>query len=944
MKIKIISLGFIFIFLLACSEKRLYIYQEKPPEINIDDVIPVDPMIRKGVLENGLTYYVKYNGVPENRCELRLAVNAGSILEDEQQQGLAHFVEHMAFNGTKNFEKHELVDYLESIGMRFGPEINAYTSFDETVYMLQLATDSMDVVKTGFQVLYDWSHLVSFDSTEIDKERGVVIEEWRLGQGADNRMRDKQLPVLFKGSKYANRLPIGQKAVLDTFKHKTLKSFYKDWYRPDLMAVVAVGDFDPEEIEQIIIDKFSDIPTKESPRERVDYAVPDNKETLFAIASDPEATQSSISIYYKLPEEEEQTVRDYRRMLIGHLYNGMFNQRLAELAQQSDPPFLFAYSGDGRFVRGRNFYTLSAMVKDNGIPLAMQTLLEEAKRVKDFGFTKTELEREKLNLLRGMEKLFRERTQMNSNSFAAEYIRNFMFDEPIPGITYEYYIFQDFVPGITLDEVNNLANYWISDSNRIVLADYPEKDGIDSVDDCLLSTILEEVDSSTVDPYVDDTLDQPLLSEKPVGSKIKEEKVIDEIDVTEISLENGIRIILKSTPFKNDEVRFTAFSPGGLSLVPTEDLVPGRTATSVLGQSGLGEFTAIQLEKLLAGKAVNVSPSLGRLTEGFSGKVSPDDLETLFQLIYLSFTAPRVDSTAFVSLQTRLEAYYQNQAMDPETAFDDSISAITTQYNPRYEPFNLQAISEMDMQKSLEIYKDRFADASDFTFIFVGNFEVDEIKPLVETYLGGLPITNRNETWDTVTYTFPSGIKECIIKKGIEPKSQNSITFSGDFEWNSKNRFIARSMIDVLRIKLRERIREDLGGTYGVGVSGSFEHYPKERFEIEISFGCDPERVEELTKEVFAQIDSLAKFGTTENYLQKVTETQRRQFELNLKSNSFWLNNLEFRYFNNLDPTGIMDYLDLVDSLTLDDIQQAAKNYFNVKNYVRVVLLPEEKN
>ena len=364
----------------------------------------------------------KYNGVPENRCELRLAVNAGSILEDDDQQGLAHFVEHMAFNGTENFKKHELVDYLESIGMRFGPEINAYTSFDETIYMLQLATDSMDVVKTGFQVLYDWAHLVAFDSIEIERERGVVIEEWRLGQGADNRMRDKQLPVLFKGSKYANRLPIGQKAVLDTFKHETLKSFYKDWYRPDLMAVMAVGDFDPEEIEQIIIDKFSNIPAKKSPKERIDFTVPDNKETLFAIASDPEATQSSISIYYKLPDEKEQTVRDYRRMLIGHLYNGMFNQRLAELAQQSDPPYLFAYSGDGRFVRGRNFYTLSAMVKDNGIPLAMQTLLEEAKRVKDFGFTETELEREKLNLLRGMEKLFRERTQMNSNAFAAEYI------------------------------------------------------------------------------------------------------------------------------------------------------------------------------------------------------------------------------------------------------------------------------------------------------------------------------------------------------------------------------------------------------------------------------------------------------------------------------------------------------------------------------------------
>jgi zinc protease len=709
------------------------------------------------------------------------------------------------------------------------------------------------------------------------------------------------------------------------------------------MAVVAVGDFDTEEIEQIIIDQFSDIPAKVAPRERTDYAVPDNKETLFAIASDPEATQSSISIYYKLPEEEEKTVRDYRRMLISNLYNGMFNQRLAELAQKSDPPFLFAYSGDGRFVRGRNFYTISAMVKDNGIPLGMKTLLEEAKRVKEYGFTETELEREKLNLLRGMEKIFRERTQMNSNAFAAEYIRNFMFDEPIPGIIYEYYIFQQFVPGITLNEVNALADYWISDSNRVVLSDYPEKEDIDPLTDELLTAVMEKTDSSQIEPYVDDTLVEPLLSQKPVGSNINDEKVIDELEVTELTLENGIRIILKPTAFKNDEVHFTAYSPGGLSLVSIDELVPGRTATAILGQSGLGNFNAIQLEKLLAGKAVNISPSIGSLTEGFSGRVSPDDLETLFQLVYLHFTAPRADSTAFISFQSRLNAYYQNQAVDPETAFEDSVTAITTQNDPRYKPFNLETISKMNMQKSLEIYKDRFADAGDFTFIFVGNFDLEKIKPLIETYIGGLPVIDRDETWDISTYDFPAGIKECFINKGMEPKSRNSIVFSGDFDWSTENRFIARSMLDVLRIKLRERIREDLSGTYGVGVSGSFEHYPKQRFEIEISFGCDPERVDELTQEVFTQIDSLIQFGTTEDYLQKVTETQRRQYEVNLKSNSFWLNNLEYRYFNNLDPKGIMDYLDLVDKLTLEDIQRAAQKYFDVNNYVRVVLYPESK-
>ncbi|MEJ2055516.1 MAG: pitrilysin family protein, partial [Calditrichaceae bacterium] len=672
-------------------------------------------MIRKGVLDNGLTYYVKYNAVPENRCELRLAVNAGSILEDDDQQGLAHFTEHMAFNGTKNFKKHELVNYLESIGMRFGPEINAYTSFDQTVYMLQLATDSLDVLKTGFQVLEDWAHLISFDDEEIDKERGVVIEEWRLGQGADNRMRDEQLPVLFKGSKYAERLPIGKKAVLDTFKHKTLRRFYNDWYRPDLMAVVAVGDFDPEEIENIIIQQFSDIPEKENPRPRKQFTVPDNDTTLYAIASDPEATQSTVSIYYKLPHDEESTVRDYRKMLISNLYNAMFNQRLSELAQQSNPPFLYAYSSKGRFVRGRSFYTLSALVKDNGIPSAMETLLSEARRIKKYGFAKTEIDREKLSMMRNMEKLYRERWQMNSENFAAEYIRNFMFDEPIPGITYEYYIFQQFLPGITLEEVNALANNWITDSNRVVLADYPEKEGVKPVTEDILSAVLQKADTVHVEPYLDDAVDKPLLSETPLPGKISSENYIDTIDVTELTLDNGIKVILKQTGFKNDEIRMTAFSPGGLSLVPTKDIIPGRTATAVLGQSGLGDFTATQLEKLLAGKAVSVSPSIGTLTESFSGRVSPDDLETLFKLIYLYFTEPRADSTAFLSLKSRLNAFDLNQAKDPESAYQDSITAITTQYNPRYEPFDLEDIPEMDMQKSLKIYKDRFANAGDFT-------------------------------------------------------------------------------------------------------------------------------------------------------------------------------------------------------------------------------------
>ena len=934
----------VIIFSCTGGQKPVVQIREIPPKLQLEDVIPVDPNIIKGKLDNGLTYYIKYNSTPENRCELRLAVNAGSILEDNDQQGLAHFIEHMAFNGTEHFHKQALVDFLESIGMRFGPEINAYTSFDETVYMLQLATDSLEILKKGIQVLGDWSARVSLDPEEVEKERGVIIEEWRLGRGADGRMRDKQFPILFEGSKYAHRLPIGQKAVLDTFHYASLKRFYTDWYRPDLMAVVAVGDFDPKKMESFIVDQFSKIPSKSNERERVIYPVPGNKETLYAIASDPEATQSTISIYYKLDEEEEKTVKDYRQMLVEGLYTNMLNQRFDELAQQSDPPFVFAYANKGRFVRSKSFYTLSAMVKDNQIPEGFKALLTEAKRVKEFGFTDSELEREKLSILRRMEKLYKEKEKMSSDGFADEYIRNFLFDEPIPGITYEYYVHEQFIPGISLDEVNALTSEWMPDSNRIVLADSPEKEGVIVPTESELETIIDDSKNIAVTPYIDNAVNEPLLTEIPQAGSVVEESSLDTLGVTEWKLQNGIRVILKPTDFKNDEIRVSAFSPGGLSLVPDSELIPGRTAVSLLLQSGLGDFTQTQLEKLLAGKAVRVSPYISSLTEGFSGNVSPEDLETLFQLVYLYFTAPRTDSTAFISFKSRLAAFFENRSADPDAVYQDTLRAIVTQHDPRYEPLNMESLDKMDLMKSLDVYQQRFADPGDFTFLFVGNFDIDKIKPLVETYLGGLADLPGNEKWADKSYRFPKGITDRAVKKGLEPKSESTIIFSGDFDWNLQTRYVARSMVDVLRIKLRERIREDLSGTYGVQVSGDFDRYPRQKYEIEISFGSDPSRVQELTNAIFSEIDSLAQFGTDETYLQKVTEAQRRQYELGLKSNSFWINNLEFRYFNDLDPAGILDYPSQVDSLTLEDIHEASKKYLNENHYVRVVLYPESQS
>ncbi len=910
--------------------------------IGLQDRLPVDPQVEVGKFENGLTYYIRHNEKPENRAELRLVVNVGSVLEDEDQLGLAHFAEHMAFNGTKNFKKQELVNYLESIGMRFGPEVNAFTSFDETVYILQLPTDSAGVVEKGFQVLEDWAHLVSFDDEEIDKERGVIIEEWRLGRGANARMLDKQLPIMFKGSRYAERLPIGKKEVLESFPHEALTRFYKDWYRPDLMAVIAVGDFDVDHIRSLIREHFASIPSPKKEKKRVVYPVPDHKETLFALASDKEAMMNNVSVYVKLPVREETVVADYRRGMVESLFNTMLQNRLSEISKKPDAPFLMAFCGSGQFVRSKEVFVLAALAKENQVESSLQVILTEAKRVRSHGFTESEIEREKKSTMRSMERMLSERDKWESNRFASEYIRAFLTDEPIPGIQYEYDLYEQFLPGITLEEVNKIAAEGTTTENRVVAISTPEKESVPLPTEDGLKTVLAAVMSSNVQPYVDEALAAELVPNPPSPSGIASTNEIKEIGVTEWTLKNGIRVILKPTDFKNDEVRFSAFSYGGQSLVPDSVLVAAETATPIIVEGGVGQFNRIQLQKKLADKIAGVSPYISGISEGMTGQASPKDLEVLFQLIYLYFTSPRADTAAFQVTKNRYETIYRNRTASPDAAFFDTLSAVMTQHHPRFRTMTLDRLSEMNFEASLRVYHDRFANPADFTFLFVGAFNSEMIKPLVEQYLGGLKTQKGHETWGTVTYQYPTGVIEREVFKGVEPKSQVALVFTGPFEWNGHNKLVADAMLDVLDIRLRERIREDLGGTYGVSVGGLYAHQPIERYRMTIRFGCDPERVDELSKEVFVQIDSLRTVGTTNEYLNKVKEMYLRQRETNLKENGFWINTLEFSYFHGLDPREILDYPNQVERLTLDDIRQAAHRYLDPDRYVRVVLYPEQ--
>jgi len=917
--------------------------QEHARTASLDEKIPIGPHVTVGQLDNGFTYYIRENKRPENRAELRLAVNAGSTLEDDDQQGLAHFVEHMAFNGTENFKKHKLIEFMESIGMRFGPGLNAYTSFDETVYMLTIPTESPEVMETAFKILEDWSHALLFENEEIDKERGVIVEEWRIGRGAYARMRDKQFPILLKGSRYAERLPIGKKEIIENFKYKVLKRFYKDWYRPDMMAVLAVGDFDKSRVKELIEKHFSALPKPKKPRPRQIFEIPDHKETLFAIATDKEATGTSVSVHHKHPLREMDTVGAYRERVVEGIYNSMLNQRFDELSQKPDPPFIYAYSSRGSFLRSKEAYTLSASVKEDGIERGLDTLLTESERVSRFGFTESELERQKLQNLRAIERAYAEREKTESYRYVSEYIRHFLTGEPIPGIEYEFELYKRFVPEVTLEEVNTLGKEWLTEENRVIMVSAPEKEGLHIPTEEELLAVFDAAGEKEITAYVDTTPIEPLLADIPEPGNIVAGKTIEEVGITEWEFSNGVRLVLKPTDFKADEILLRAFSPGGTSLATDEDFIPARTAAQVIGSGGLGEFNAINLQKKLSGKVARVRPSISELEEGIFGSASPKDLETMFQLVYLTFTEPRADADIFQALTSQMKAMYKNRSASPMAVFYDTLIKIMTQNHLRARPPTEEIIDEMNLEKSYAFYKDRFADASDFTFIIVGNFNSETIMPLATRYLGALPSLNRKESWRDVGIDSPKGVIKETIHKGLEPQSQASIVFTGPFQYDQEHRNAIRCMCTVLQTRLRETIREDLGGTYSIQAYASYDKIPEQEYSIRINFGTDPERVEELVKVVFKEIEKLKTEGVKPDEINDVKKAEYRTFETGIKNNNWLLAQLAFKYQQDEDPRALFDYVKTLERITPEVLQKAAQTYLNTDNYIQLILFPEKK-
>jgi zinc protease len=903
--------------------------------------LPHDSHVIIGTLPNGLRYYIRRNAKPEKRAELRLVVNTGSILEDDDQRGLAHFLEHMAFNGTARFPKNQLVSYLESVGMRFGPDINASTSFDETIYELQIPTDSAGIEGKAFDILEDWARSMTLDTAEITKERGVVIEEWRLGRGADARMADKQLPVLLKGSRYADRLPIGDKKTLETFNPSALSRFYADWYRPDLMAIVAVGDFDPAAIEQLIKSHLSDVPAKPNARARTRYGVPDQDSTLVTIATDKEAEYTTTSVYFKMPHRNSTTVGGYRQDLTESLFSQMLNDRLDEIRQKPDAPFIGAGGGKSSFLGDRDAFTLTAYVPDGGVLRGLDAVLAEAVRVQKHGFTASELARAKQNLLRSYERTYAERDKRQSAALVGELVRNFLNQEAIPGIEYEYPLAQRLVPGIALADVNRLASEWLSDRNRVITVNAPEKAGVTVPTPAQLLAVFDSVAGRQLAAYDDGNASRPLVSRTPKAATIVATSKIPELEVTNWTLSNGVRVILKPTDFKADEVLILGTSPGGASRLSQAEFPRAREATTLVTEGGVGAFNQIELQKALAGKAASAFPSIGELTEQMFGRGSPKDLETVFQLMYLYFTAPRADSTAVLALKQRFRAAIANRGAAPEQVFDDTLSVTLASHHPRARPVSVATIDSLDLGASMRFYRDRFADASDFTFVIVGNFTLDSIKPLVLTWLGGLPSTHREETWKDIGVHLPAGIVTRDVKRGTEPKARTVIVFNGPFEWTRENRYALASLVEVLRMRFRDVLREELGGTYDVSVSQSSERDPRQEYQLTVDFGSAPERADTLRAAVFREIERIKRDGPTAEEIEKVREIQRRGEETEVRQNGFWINALASAARYGQDPRLVLKRSELRATLTPALIRDIARKCLDESRYVQVRLLPE---
>jgi zinc protease len=886
--------------------------------------LPLDPAVRTGKLPNGLTYYIRRNTEPKNRVVLYLVNKVGSILESEDQRGLAHFMEHMSFNGTTHFPKNDLVDYLQKNGVRFGADINAYTSFDETVYELPIPSDKPDVLKNGIQIVRDWAQDATLDPVEIDKERGVVLEEKRLGKGAGERMRRIYWPVILNDSRYARRIPIGLDTVLNHFKPQTIRRFYHDWYRPDLQAVIVVGDIDVDQMERTIKEKFSDLKNPAGERMRPGYTVPLTGKDHFVAITDKEMTSTEVEVLIKHKALPLKTEADYRNSLMQELFNQMIGQRYGELSRQSDPPFVQGSAGIGDFMGGLDLYDANMTARPGELEKGVKAMWRETVRVKRFGFTQSELDRAKVSYLSAVEAELKEKDKTQSEAYVKEYQQYFLKGTAAPGIEKEYAEVQGDLPGITLTEVDALAGKYVTATDRDILLLAPEKDKAGLPDSATVTGWLHAVEAEDLQPYKDEMSTKPFLSNEPVPGKITDEQQDTALHITRLTLSNGVKIVLKPTDFKNDQILFSSFAPGGTSLYPDADYQSAASAAGIIAAGGAGNYNVTELQKYLAGKQISVKPYIGERTEGINGSATPKDLESALQLTYAYFTEPRK----------------ANRGNDPNSVFGDTVSAILGNYNIRRTGPTLEKLHQIDLDTAFRMYKERFSDASGFTFTFVGSFDVATIKPLLEKYLGSLPATNAGAQAKDLGIHMPAGQLTKIVYKGTEPKATVYLIFSGTFDYSAENRVRLDALKEALQIRLIQRLREDESGVYSPGVHVNMSKLPEARYAFIISFGCAPENADKLVASALDEVGKLRTTGPLQENVDKWRAEDRSARETQLKTNSWWMGYLTGQLENGEDLHQLNGYSPIVDGITPAELKETAVKYLSGDNYIRMELLP----
>jgi zinc protease len=909
--------------------------------------MPVDPEVVLGYLPNGLRYYVRVNAKPARQVELRLVVKAGSVLEDDDQLGLAHFVEHMEFEGTTHFPGQSLVQFLSSLGSSIGPDANATTAFDDTQYTLRVPTDMPGALDQALLALRDWAQGALFEQAGIDRQRGIVLAEWRMRLGAAERISDKIRRVQLEGSRYVDRPPIGKPEVIEQATREQLARFYRDWYRPDLMAVIVVGEVDRQAVVALIKKHFSGLTAPSPERRRPSFDVPEHAGTRYAVVTDKETTATVIEISNLRPARNQGTVGGYRDIMRDQLFAAMLTDRLDELANGANPPFLRAGAGRALFAapRTRDEAVLQALVSTDGVARGLDALVTELERVRRFGFTPTELARAKQARMAAYERAVTESPDRESSSRADEYTRNFLQGEALPTIWQELAFNRRLVPGITLEEINALPADWFPDRNQLVVVSAPDAARTALPPEAELAKIVEAASAKRLEPYVDVVSGQSLMQAPPQRGSIVKATVRPEAGITEWTLSNGATVVLKPTTLKEDQVLFRAAALGGTSLASDADFVQARVADAVVAAGGVGAFSAVGLDRLLAGKAVAVTPFIDEIDEGMRGGSTPQDLETMFQLLYLRVTQPRADPTAFAALASQARGLLANQMASPEVVFNHAVEAILSGNSPRRQPETPATVDKWDLARSLAFYEARFADASRFTFVFVGSFTPESIRPLVETYVASLPATHTRETARDLGIIAPRGVVEKTIHKGIAPKSQVAIVFSGPFEYDDAHWLALRTMTLVLQSRLLDRIRQELGGTYAITVAPDAEKVPRPEYSVRIDWTCDPARTEELVGHVFDDIAWLRNTPLTADQVFRVRESLVRDFEKNSQSNGFLLNQISRRYEDGeaADLTPVVNFPAQLTTLTAETIQEAARRYLDTDNYVKVVLMPEGK-